>query len=75
MVPRTPLSTIDTWGKENRTVSKHQKWDELLGAWGRAVRHQKLKEAQRGQKHVNQRKVRALRGALGRLAAYFIRIT
>lgn len=71
MVPRTPLSTIDTWREDSRTVSRHQKWDELLGAWGRAVRHQRLKEAQRDKKTCESEK-RALREELGRLGAHFI---
>lgn len=39
----------------------------IAGPWGGAVRHQRLKEAQRDKRHENQRKDRALTGELGRL--------
>lgn len=49
MVPRTPLSTIDTWREESRAVSTDGKW-ELLLVWGREASHQ------RDIRHGNQRK-------------------
>ena len=64
MVPRTPLSTIDTWREESRAQSA-----------GRGVRHQsglRLKEQKTGE---SEKKSGHSEGELGKVGAHFTTIT